>query len=77
MTGSTTNSACRLVWTFDTDDNGNTRTPQMSGDLDTYSSNPLWKVVDRSLAIVEASTSRTREDLLRAEYLTIPGHKGR
>ena len=39
-------AACTKVWTFDTDDNGKSKSPHMAGDLATYSTNPLWKVVD-------------------------------
>ncbi|HXY42680.1 MAG TPA: hypothetical protein VEH29_00695, partial [Acidimicrobiales bacterium] len=46
MNGSATNKACQKVWTFDTDDNGTSTQPEMSGDLDTYATNPLWQVVD-------------------------------
>jgi len=38
--------ACAAVWAFDTDSNGKAKSPQMAGDLSTYASNPLWKVVD-------------------------------
>ena len=34
------------MWTFDTDNNGKSKSPQMAGDLATYATNPLWKVVD-------------------------------
>ena len=33
---------CVKVWTFDTDNNGAAKHPQMAGDLATYASNPLW-----------------------------------
>ncbi len=39
-------AACAKVWTFDTDNNGKSKSPQMAGDLATYATNPLWKVVD-------------------------------
>ena len=39
-------AACAKVWTFDTDNNGKSKSPHMAGDLATYGSNPLWKVVD-------------------------------
>jgi len=35
-------TACTKVWTFDTDNGGNSKTPQMAGDVNTYGSNPLW-----------------------------------
>ena len=34
--------ACTAVWTFDTDNGGKAKSPQMSGDVDTYGTNPLW-----------------------------------
>jgi peptide/nickel transport system substrate-binding protein len=46
MNGSATAAACTRVWTFDTDDDETSLSPHMSGDLDTYGSNPLWQVVD-------------------------------
>ena len=46
MDGRATAAACQRVWAFDTDDDGTSVNPQMSGDLDTYGSNPLWQVVD-------------------------------
>ncbi len=46
MNGSVTKSACTRVWAFDTDNGGASTSPQMSGNLDTYTSNPLWQVVD-------------------------------
>ncbi len=39
-------AACAKVWTFDTDSNGKSKSPHMAGDLATYATNPLWKVVD-------------------------------
>ena len=39
-------AACTLVWTFDTDNNGKNKSPQMAGDLATYGTNPLWKIGD-------------------------------
>ncbi len=35
-------AACTKVWTFDTDNNGAAKHPQMAGDLATYATNPLW-----------------------------------
>jgi peptide/nickel transport system substrate-binding protein len=35
-------SACTKVWTFDTDNGGKAKNAQMSGDIDTYGTNPLW-----------------------------------
>ena len=46
MSGAEVNAACQRVWSFDTDDAGSSLNPQMSADLDTYGTNPLWKVVD-------------------------------
>ncbi len=46
MNGSVTTAACDRVWDFDTDDGGTLTIPQMSGNPDTYGSNPLWQVVD-------------------------------
>jgi peptide/nickel transport system substrate-binding protein len=46
MTGAATNKACQRVWFFDTDDSGTSTHPEMSGDLDSYATNPLWQVVD-------------------------------
>jgi peptide/nickel transport system substrate-binding protein len=46
MNGLATAAACNRVWTFDTDDDETSMSPHMSGDLDTYGSNPLWQVVD-------------------------------
>ena len=46
MNGRATAAACQRVWAFDTDDDGTSVNPQMSGDLDTYGSNVLWQVVD-------------------------------
>jgi peptide/nickel transport system substrate-binding protein len=46
MTGASTTAACTKVWTFDTDDNGKAKTPQMASDLATYATNPAWQVVD-------------------------------
>jgi peptide/nickel transport system substrate-binding protein len=43
MTGSATTTACTAVWTFDTDNGGKATHAQMSGDIDTYGTNPLWK----------------------------------
>ena len=42
MTGAATLKACTAVWTFDTDNNGTAKSPQMSGDLATYTTNKLW-----------------------------------
>ena len=42
MNGSATMKACVAVWTFDTDNNGQAKSPQMSSDPGTYGSNPLW-----------------------------------
>jgi peptide/nickel transport system substrate-binding protein len=39
-------AACTKVWTFDTDNNGKNKSPQMAGDLATYGTNPLWKIGD-------------------------------
>jgi peptide/nickel transport system substrate-binding protein len=36
-------SACTAVWTFDTDNGGKAKNAQMSGNVDTYGTNPLWK----------------------------------
>ncbi len=46
MDGRATAVACQRVWAFDTDRDGTSVNPTMSGDLDTYGSNPLWQVVD-------------------------------
>jgi len=46
MTGASTMKACTAVWTFDTDDNGQSKSAQMAGDQATYASNPVWQVVD-------------------------------
>ena len=46
LTGAATAKACTAVWTFDTDDNGQSKSPQMAGDEATYGSNPVWQVVD-------------------------------
>jgi peptide/nickel transport system substrate-binding protein len=42
MTGTATTAACTKVWTFDTDDGAKATHAQMSGDVDTYGTNPLW-----------------------------------
>ena len=42
MTGAATMKACGAVWKFDTDNNGQSKTPQMASDLSTYGSNKLW-----------------------------------
>lgn len=42
MTGSATMAACTAVWKFDTDNNGQAKSPQMSSDLKTYATNPVW-----------------------------------
>jgi len=42
MTGAATMKALRAVWKFDTDNNGQSKTPQMASDLSTYGSNKLW-----------------------------------
>jgi peptide/nickel transport system substrate-binding protein len=39
-------AACAKVWSFDTDNNGKNKSPQMAGDLATYGTNPLWKIGD-------------------------------
>jgi peptide/nickel transport system substrate-binding protein len=36
-------AACTKVWTFDTDNGGTAKNAQMSGAVDTYGTNPLWK----------------------------------
>jgi peptide/nickel transport system substrate-binding protein len=47
MTGpQATAAACVKVWTFLTDNNGTSATPQMAGDLATYATNPMWQDVD-------------------------------
>jgi len=46
MTGTSTMKACTAVWTFDTDDNGQSKSPHMSGDEATFATNPLWQVAD-------------------------------
>jgi len=46
MTGASTMKACTKVWTFDTDNNGQSKSPQMAGDTSTYATNKLWQVVD-------------------------------
>ncbi|MHB8243977.1 MAG: ABC transporter substrate-binding protein [Acidimicrobiales bacterium] len=46
MTGKSTTAACTKVWTFDTDNNGTTKTPQMAADPSTYATNKVWQVVD-------------------------------
>ena len=46
MTGAATMAACKAVWAFDTDDNGQAKNPKMAGDTSTYGTNPAWKVVD-------------------------------
>ncbi len=46
LTGAATMKACEAVWTFDTDNNGQSKSPQMAGDEATYSTNPVWQVVD-------------------------------
>jgi peptide/nickel transport system substrate-binding protein len=42
MTGASTMKACAAVWKFDTDNNGQSKSPQMAGDTSTYGSNKLW-----------------------------------
>jgi len=46
MTGASTMAACTAVWTFDTDNNGQSKSPHMAGDEATYASNPVWQVAD-------------------------------
>lgn len=42
----TTERHCEAVWAFMTDDNGTSSRPHEAGDLHTYATNPLWKIVD-------------------------------
>ncbi len=42
----TTQRHCQAVWAFMTDDNGKSQLPKEAGDLSTYATNPLWKIVD-------------------------------
>ncbi|MGH9170347.1 MAG: ABC transporter substrate-binding protein [Acidimicrobiales bacterium] len=45
MTGTETSilKDCAAVWKFDTDNGGTATHAQMSGDIDTYGTNPLWQ----------------------------------
>jgi len=64
-------AACTKVWTFDTDNNGKSKSPHMSGDLATYGTNPLWKVVDGPWTLSAFNSSNGE-----ATYVPNPQYSG-
>jgi peptide/nickel transport system substrate-binding protein len=64
-------AACTKVWTFDTDNNGKSKSPHMAGDLATYATNPLWKVVDGPWVLSAFNSSNSE-----ATFVPNPAYSG-
>jgi len=64
MTGADTKAACTKVWTFDTDNNGQSKSPQMAGDTSTYATNPVWQVVDGPWHLSSFTASNGRAEFV-------------